>query len=74
VFRTEKRRSPPTGRPYPWIVRSTAMVNHYYIYAVDRDFGPFFLKFWCSVSAPTLFSAKFNGRNVDNQRKADRWG
>jgi len=28
-------------------VKSTAMVNHYYIYAVDRDFGPFFLKF-CS--------------------------
>ena len=47
VFRTEKRRSPTTGRPYPWIVKSTAMVNHYYIYAVDRDFGPFFLKF-CS--------------------------
>jgi hypothetical protein len=45
VFRTEKRRSPRTGQPYPWIVRSTAMVNHYYIYAVDRDFGPFFLKF-----------------------------
>src|SRR5438876_11104143 len=47
VFRTEKRRSPKTGQPYPWIVRSTAMVNNYYIYAVDRDFGPFFLKF-CS--------------------------
>jgi len=45
VFRTEKRRSPTTGQPYPWIVRSTAMVNHFYIYAVDRDFGPFFLKF-----------------------------
>src|ERR1700740_2195213 len=45
VFRTEKRHSPRTGRPYPWIVKSTAMVNHYYIYAVDRDFGPFFLKF-----------------------------
>jgi hypothetical protein len=45
VFRTEKRRNPKTGRPYPWIVRSTAMVNHYYVYAVDRDFGPFFLKF-----------------------------
>jgi hypothetical protein len=45
VFRTEKRKSPTTGRPYPWIVKSTAMVNHYYIYAVDRDFGPFFLKF-----------------------------
>jgi hypothetical protein len=47
VFRTERRRSPTTGRPYPWIVRRTAMVNNYYIYAVDRDFGPFFLKF-CS--------------------------
>src|SRR5229473_2304910 len=38
VFRTEKRKSPTTGRPYPWIVRSTAMVNHYYVYAFDRDF------------------------------------
>src|SRR3984893_15330996 len=47
VFRTEKRRNPKTGQPYPWIVRSTAMVNHYYIYAVDHNFGPFFLKF-CS--------------------------
>jgi len=47
VFRTERRRSPRTGRPYPWIVRRSAMVNNYYIYAVDRDFGPFFLKF-CS--------------------------
>jgi hypothetical protein len=47
VFRTEKRRNPKTGQPYPWIVRSSAMVNHYYVYAVDRDFGPFFLKF-CS--------------------------
>ena len=45
MFRTEKRRSPKTGQPYPWIVRSTAMVKHYYIYALDRDFGPFFLKF-----------------------------
>ena len=46
VFRTEKRRD-AHGLSYPWIVRSTAMVNQYYIYAVDRDFGPFFLKF-CS--------------------------
>ena len=45
IFRTEKRHSPHSGRPYPWIVKSTAMVNHYYIYAVDSDFGPFFLKF-----------------------------
>ncbi len=47
VCRTAKRRNPQTGRPYPWLVPSTALVNHYYVYAVDRDFGPFFLKF-CS--------------------------
>jgi hypothetical protein len=47
VFRTEKRRNPETGQTYPWIVRSTAMVNHYYFYGFDDDFGPFFIKF-CS--------------------------
>jgi hypothetical protein len=45
VFRTERRRNEKTGAKYPWLVRSTAMVNHFYIYCVDRDFGPFFLKF-----------------------------
>lgn len=45
VFRTERRRRPDSGEPYPWIVRSTAMVNHFYFYCVDADFGPFFLKF-----------------------------
>jgi hypothetical protein len=45
VFRTQKRRNPETGKTYPWIVRSTAMVNQYYWYCLDRDFGPFFLKF-----------------------------
>ena len=54
MFRTERRRSPKTGRPYPWIVRRSAMVNNYYIYAVDLDFGLFFLKF-CSY---LLFNAK----------------
>ena len=47
VFRTEKRRNPDTGRSYPWLVRSTALVNQYYFYCQDRNFGPFFLKF-CS--------------------------
>ena len=46
VFRTEKR-TDAQGVTYPWIIRSTAMVNHYYVYLVDRDFGPLFLKF-CS--------------------------
>jgi hypothetical protein len=44
VFRTEKR-TDASGRKYPWIVKSTAMVNQLYFYCVDEDFGPFFLKF-----------------------------
>jgi hypothetical protein len=44
VFRTEKR-TDSHGNKYPWIVKSTAMVNQLYFYCVDDDFGPFFLKF-----------------------------
>jgi hypothetical protein len=47
VFRTERRKNPQTGASYAWLYRSTGMVNQYYVYALDRDFGPFFLKF-CS--------------------------
>jgi hypothetical protein len=47
VVRTERRRNPKTGAPYAWLVKNTAMVNQYYFYCVDRDFGPFFIKF-CS--------------------------
>jgi hypothetical protein len=46
VFRTEKRRN-ADGSTYPWIYRSTTPVNHYYVYILDRDFGPLFIKF-CS--------------------------
>ena len=46
LFRTEKRHN-AEGRPYPWIVRASGVVNHFYFYCVDADFGPFFLKF-CS--------------------------
>src|SRR5512147_1654267 len=44
VFGTEKRRNPDTGQKYPWIVRRRSMVNHFYFYGLDSDFGPFFLK------------------------------
>lgn len=54
VYRTVKKMS-RNGQPYPWIVRSTAMVNQYYFYGVDEDFGPFFLKF-CSYFP---YTAKF---------------
>jgi len=46
VFRSQRRRA-ESGRDYVWIVPSTAMVNAFYFYCVDRDFGPFFLKY-CS--------------------------
>ena len=42
VHRTEKRRNPQTKRPspYSWIVKSSALVNYYYFYFIDEDFGP----------------------------------
>lgn len=46
LFRTEKRRN-AAGHSYPWIVPTTGMVNHFYFYCLDANFGPFFLKF-CS--------------------------
>lgn len=41
------RKACPGGGTIPWIIYSTAMVNVYYFYCRDKDFGPFFLKF-CS--------------------------
>ena len=70
VFRTEKRKNPTTGQPYPWIVRSTAMVNHYYIYAVDRDFGPFFLRV-CSYF-PYTAKLCLNGHEYVKRQLAQR--
>jgi hypothetical protein len=46
LFRTEKRRD-AHGDSYPWIVKTTGLVNHFYFYCYDDDFGPFFIKF-CS--------------------------
>jgi len=45
VWRTRQRRDPVTGKRYPWLVKDSAMVNHWYFYGFDRDFGPFFIKF-----------------------------
>jgi hypothetical protein len=47
VVRTISQKNPRTGRSYPWLQKSSAMVNYYYFYGVDEDFGPFFIKF-CS--------------------------
>lgn len=37
-----RRHDPVTGAAYPWLVASTAIVNHIYFYAPDDDFRPFF--------------------------------
>jgi hypothetical protein len=62
--------NPQTGQPYPWLVRSTAMVNHFYFYAVDADFGPFFLK----VCSYFPYNAKlcFNGHEYVKRQLARR--
>jgi hypothetical protein len=45
TFRTHKGHGPRTKDRAPQLYRSTAMVKHYYLYGVDADFGPFFIKF-----------------------------
>src|SRR5450755_2816034 len=71
TFRTEKRRNPVTGVRYPWIVAASAIVNQYYCYGLDLDFGPFFVKF----SSYFPYGAKlcFNGHHWA-QRQAQAVG
>ena len=38
-MRTERRCSRFTGGTYPWIVESTAMVNHYYFWVFTDSSG-----------------------------------
>ena len=70
LFRTRKRRR-ADGSSYPWIAAETGVVNQYYCYCVDEDFGPFFIKF-CSYFP---FNAKLciNG-NEWAKRQAARAG
>jgi len=66
VFRTEKRRNPRTGATYPWLYRSTAMVNQYYFYVVDADFGLLFIKF--SSYFPYTLKICLNGHEYLKQQ------
>ena len=70
VHRTETRRDPDSGRTYPWLYRSTAMVNHYYFYCIDKDFGPFFIKF-CSYF-PYTARLCINGHEYLKQKLAQK--
>jgi hypothetical protein len=44
VWRTQ-RRYHAGGSSWAWLVKTSALVNYFYFYCVDADFGPFFLKF-----------------------------
>jgi hypothetical protein len=44
VWRTQ-RRYHADGSSYAWLVKTSALVNFFYFYCVDADFGPFFIKF-----------------------------
>ena len=39
VWSTQKRRR-PDGTTYAWLVKTSAMVNHFYFYCAGADFGP----------------------------------
>src|SRR5215467_4441967 len=71
VYRTEKRHNPKKNTSYAWIVKSTALVNNYYFYCVDENFGPFFLKF-CSYF-PYTAKLCINGHEY-LKRQLAKWG
>jgi hypothetical protein len=66
VWRTARRRDPVTGKPYPWLYQEQAMVNHWYFYGFDADFGPFHIKF-CGYF-PYTGQIYFNGHEYAKQQ------
>jgi len=71
VFRTVRRRNPVTGASYPWLVRASGVVNQYYFYCVDEEFGPVCVKL--SGYFPYTGRLILNG-NEYAQRQAARAG
>src|SRR5690606_28766468 len=45
TIRVERGHNAQMGAPYANLYTTTSMVNQYYFYCVDSDFGPFFIKF-----------------------------
>jgi hypothetical protein len=68
VWRTQKRRNAVTGTSYAWLVKDSAMVNHFYVYVVDDDFGPLFIKF-CSYF-PYNIKVCLNGNEYAKRQAA----
>jgi hypothetical protein len=71
VISSVRRRNPATGAAYAWLVHTNALVNYFYVYCFDDDFGPLFIKF-CSYFP---FTAKLciNG-NEYAKRQATKAG
>jgi len=61
VFRTSKRRNPVTGATYPWLVPGSGVVNQYYFYCVDEDFGPYADRPVMPHRVPLCWSQRFPG-------------
>lgn len=55
-----------TGKRYPWLYQDAAMVNHWYFYGFDADFGPFYIKF-CGYF-PFTGQIYFNGHEYAKQQ------
>ncbi|WP_205633214.1 hypothetical protein [Enhygromyxa salina] len=70
VIRTQRRHNPNTGASYANLYKSTAIVNQYYFYCVDDDFGPFFIKL-CSYF-PYNGKLLINGHEYAKRQLAKR--
>ena len=66
VWRTARRQDRATGKRYPWLYQEPAMVNHWYFYGFDADFGPFHIKF-CGYF-PYTGQIYFNGHEYAKQQ------
>jgi hypothetical protein len=66
IWRTSQRTDKVTGKKYPWLCQDPAMVNHWYFYGFDADFGPFYIKF-CGYF-PFTGQIYFNGHEYAMQQ------
>jgi hypothetical protein len=66
VWRTAQRQDRATGKRYPWLYQEQAVVNHWYFYGFDADFGPFHIKF-CGYF-PYTGQIYFNGHEYAKQQ------
>ena len=66
VWRTAQRQDRVTGKRYPWLYQEPAMINHWYFYGFDADFGPFHIKF-CGYF-PFTGQIYFNGHEYAKQQ------